>query len=250
MSHAAPLVVFLLVFARISAAIVAAPVLSDGGVPAQIKIGLSAFVALLLTPDQVGRTHPISSDPVAFVMLMGEQIALGLGFALAFVAIFRAAEMAGELIGQQMGLTLGGWLRPDTSEDMHTLAQLYHILAAVIFLGLGGLQWVVLGLGQSLVAMPVTSVTLSPALAQSLLPLGSAALQFAVGLALPLLVTLLVADLITGLLGRAMPALNMLVLGLPFKMALGLAALLVAAPFTVAEIAQIMRQLPLVTPWH
>ncbi len=249
-AHAAPLVVFLLVFARVSAAVVAAPVFSEQSIPAQVKVGLSAIVALLLTPDQITHTTPISSDPTSFVLLIGEQILLGLAFALSFVVIFRTAEAAGELIGQQIGVTLGSWAGTGSDGEMHTIAQIYHIVAALIFLGLDGMHWVFLGLGASLTSMPVTRVALTPQLAQSLMPLGTAMLQFAVGLALPLIVTLLLADLITGLLGRAMPALNMFVLGLPFKMALGIAALTVAAPFTVAAIAQVLSQIPLMTAWH
>jgi flagellar biosynthetic protein FliR len=245
------LVIFLLVFARVSGAIIASPIFSEQAVPSQIKVGLSAIVAGILTPGQMAVGNaPVPSDAPSFAILLGEQLLLGLAFALVFTAVFRAGEGAGELIGQQLGVTLAGWQQPGADGEMHSIGQIYHIVASLIFLGLDGQHWVLLGLGASLQSMPVTRVVLSPELINTLIPLGGAALQFSIGLALPLLVTLLLADLITGLLGRAMPALNMFVIGLPLKIVLGIVGLIIAAPFTVTLLSQYLQYLPKLPLWH
>ncbi len=242
------LLVFLLVWARVGGAIMAAPIFSERAIPMLVKAGLSAVIAGILTPAQMAVAGPISSDPASFVVLLGEQILLGLAFALVFVVVYRAAESAGELIGQQMGVTLGTWMG-DGDSQVHSIGQLYHIIASLIFLALDGQHWVILGLGASLNAMPVTHVTLSRNLAGTLMSLGTAAVMFAVGLALPLLVTLLLADIITGLIGRSIPALNLFVIGLPLKVALAVAGLIIAAPFTVALLSQYLQRLPSIRLW-
>jgi flagellar biosynthesis protein FliR len=249
MAHPSLLVVFLLVWARIGGAIMAAPIYSERAIPMLVKAGLSAAIAGILTPEQMAVAGPISSDPASFVVLLGEQILLGLAFALVFVVIYRSAESAGELIGQQMGVTLGTWMGGDGDSQTHSIGQLYHIVASLIFLALDGQHWVILGLGASLNAMPVTHVTLSQNLAGTLMSLGTAAVMFAVGLALPLLVTLLLADIITGLIGRSIPALNLFVIGLPLKVALAVAGLIIAAPFTVALLSQYLQRLPTIRLW-
>lgn len=248
-THAAPLVVFLLVFARISSALVAAPIFGEQMVPAQVKIGLSGIIAAILTPAQWQLSGPVPPDVPDFVVLVGQQVLLGLAFALIFVVVFRAAEGAGELIGQQMGVTLGTWHKPGADDQMHSIGQLYNIVAALTFLELDGQHWVLLSLGGSLNAMPVTRVALTPGLVNLLLPLGASAIEFSLGLALPLLATLLLADLITGLLGRAIPSLNLFVIGLPLKVAMGIGALVVAAPFTIAYLGVILRQLTHMGLW-
>lgn len=247
--HAAPLVVFLLVFARISSALIAAPIFGEQALAAQVKIGLSAMLAAMLTPAQWQLSTSIAPDAPSFVVLVGQQVLLGLAFALIFTVIFRAAEGAGELIGQQMGVTLGAWMKPGGDSQMHSIGQLYNIVAGLTFLGLDGQHWVLLSLGASLNAMPVTSVALTPGLLNLLVPLGASAVEFAFGLALPLLATLLLADAITGLLGRAIPSLNMFVLGLPLKVAMAIGALVVAAPFTVTYLTAILRQLSQMGLW-
>ena len=249
MAHPSLLVVFLLVWARIGGAIMAAPIFSERAIPMLVKAGLSAAIAGILTPAQMTVAGPISSDPASFVVLLGEQILLGLAFALVFVVVYRAAEAAGELIGQQMGVTLGMWMGGDGDNQMHSIGQLYHIVASLIFLALDGQHWVILGLGASLNAMPVTHVTLAHNLVNTLMSLGTAAVMFAVGLALPLLVTLLLADIITGLIGRSIPALNLFVIGLPLKVALAVAGLIIAAPFTVALLSQYLLRLPTIRLW-
>lgn len=238
------LVVFFLIFTRVSSALVAAPIFTEKALPVMMKVGLSGVIALLLAPAQMKLVTPIHPDVVSFVILVGMQVLLGLAFALIFTVVFRAAAAAGELIGEQMGVTLAGWVRPNADGEMHTIAELYNIIAALIFLGLDGMHWVLLALGSSLNTMPVTKVDLTPGLLALLLPLGGVAVMFAIGLALPLIVTLLLADVITGLLGRAMPSLNMFVLGLPLKVALGVGGLLIAAPFTISLLMQFFRQLP------
>ena len=248
-AHAAALVVFMLIFARVGGAVVAAPILSEKAIPPQVKIGLSAIFAGILTPGQIPLTTPVSADPASFAILIAEQILLGLAFALVFTAIFIAGESAGELIGQQVGITLSTWTETGGNSQMHSFGQIYHIIAGLIFLGLDGQHWVLLGLGASLNSMPVTHVSLSPNLVGVLMSMGTASLEFAVGLALPLLVTLLLADLITGLLGRAMPALNMFVIGLPLKVALALSGVFIAAPFTIVLLTQYMQHIPTIQLW-
>ncbi len=249
-ASAPPLVVFLLVFARISSTLATAPIFGERALPVPVKIGLSALVAAIFTPAQAQAAGPIAPDAPTFVVLLGQQVLLGLAFSLIFIVIFRAGEAAGEIIGQQMGITLAGWAKPGGDSEMHAVAQLYNVVAGLIFLALDGQHWVLLSLGASLNAMPVTKVALTPGLLALLMPLGASAVEFALGLALPLLATSLLADLVTGLLNRAMPSLNIFVLGLPLKVALVLAGLLIAAPFTVAFMMQIIRQLPMMGLWH
>jgi flagellar biosynthetic protein FliR len=238
----APLVVFLLVFARISSALATAPIFGESTLAVPVKIGLSALVAVILTPGQIPLVGATSPDAITFVVLVGQQVLLGLAFSLIFIVIFRAGEAAGELIGQQMGITLAAAVPPGGDGELHAVGQLYRVVAGLIFLAMDGQHWVLLTLGASLNALPVTRVALTPGLVNLLLPLGGTAIGYAVALALPLLATMLLADLITGLLNRAIPALNIFALGLPIKVALAIAVLVLAAPFTVAFLIQIMRQ--------
>jgi flagellar biosynthetic protein FliR len=247
--HAAPLVVFLLVFARISSTLVTAPIFSEKALATPVKIGLSALIAVILTPAQWQLSTVVSSDVATLVVLIGEQILLGLAFALIFTVVFRAGEAAGELIGAQMGVTLAASLQTVDNTETHSIGQLYRIVAGLIFLGLDGQHWVILSLGASLNAMPVTHVALTPGLLNLLLPLGASAIEFSLGLALPLLATFLLADAITGLLGRAIPSLNLFVLGLPLKVAMGMGALVLSAPFTVAFLTAILRQVTHMGLW-
>jgi flagellar biosynthetic protein FliR len=246
----APLVVFLLVFARISSALVTAPIFGESALAVPVKIGLSALVAIILTPGQIPLAGAVAPDAITFVVLVGQQVLLGLAFALIFTVIFRAGEAAGELIGQQMGVTLAATVSATGDGELHAVGQLYRVVAGLIFLALDGQHWVLLTLGASLNALPVTHVALTAGLVALLLPLGGAAISYAVALALPLLATMLLADLITGLLNRAIPALNIFALGVPLKVALAIVVLVVAAPFTVAFLLHIMRQATMLGLWQ
>ncbi len=250
-SHQAPsaILVFLLVFARVTGALTATPIYAERALPGQVKVGLSAMIAFLLTPAQIATAGSLPGDPIAIALLFAQQVLLGLAFALVFVVVYHAAEMGGSLIGQQLGVTLGTFGRAG-GDQMSTISAIYNTMAGLLFLGLDAHHWVILGLGASFDALPVTQLpTLTPGLAAVLFPLGGAALQFALGMALPILVVLLLADLATGLLGRAIPALNMFVLGLPVKVLLGTIGILIALPYTIQVFIHLVQTLPDLRIW-
>lgn len=249
-THAAPLIVFILVFVRVSAMLVAAPIFSDHSIPTAIKIGLSATVALIFTPAQVQVAQPISSDPLYFAYILIQQILVGLAFALIFIAMVNIGEMAGELIGIQMGISIPSGYDKSNGESLKSVAEIYRILAMITFLSLDGQHWVLLAIGRSFITIPVTNVVLGPALLNTLMPLGLSAIEFSLGIALPLLTALLVADIVTGLIGRAIPALNMFALGLPLKSALAVIVIFFVLPFTIMQLSQNFMEIPYLSLWR
>ena len=60
-------------------------------------------------------------------------------------------------------------------------------------------------------------------------------------LALPLVLVLLLVQVVTGLLARSAPALNLFALGLPAGVLAGLAALIVAMPVMVSQMEGVIE---------
>ena len=73
-------------------------------------------------------------------------------------------------------------------------------------------------------------VTLVAGLMRGFAGFGSAMLMTAVAIALPVTLVLLLVQVITGVLSRSAPALNLFALGLPAGVLAGIAALIVSAP--------------------
>ena len=89
--------------ARVLALVASAPVTGNPSLPATVKIGLSIALTILIAPLIPGPpdVSPASSDGL---LILAQQVMIGLAIGLAMQVVFHAAEMAGELIGLQMGL--------------------------------------------------------------------------------------------------------------------------------------------------
>jgi len=102
-------------FIRAMALFQAMPVMGTRAVPMRVRIGLSVFIAIAsqgslppLAPEIA--TMPLSAPPM--LLLIAQQIVIGLSLGFAVRIVFAAVEFAGEIIGLQMGLNFAGFFDP------------------------------------------------------------------------------------------------------------------------------------------
>src|SRR5687767_13773710 len=107
------------------------------------------------------------------------------------------------------------------------------MLTLVVFLAIGGHHAMLLGVRDSFHAMPLLSLGVDASLFHSLVGFFQTATDLALRLAAPTLVTMLVVDLALGLVGKIMPQLNVMAVGLSLRSALGLPVLILGLSFTV-----------------
>lgn len=69
---------FLLVFARVATFVFAAPFFSQKGVPNQVKIGLSVFVAYIMYAFVQPHTYPEYSTVFGYSVIIAKEVAVGL----------------------------------------------------------------------------------------------------------------------------------------------------------------------------
>lgn len=224
-----------LVLMRTSGLVVSAPILGHRRVPAPLKAGLIAVLALALAPQA-------SAAPGAMPILVAAPFELLIGLALGFIISlgFEAVELGGRLLSLQMGLSLGAVFSPTTSEGATVLDPFFSIFAGLLFLALNLHLAVVRALAASFTTLPIgggwpTNLFLLVARMTTL------ALELGIRIAMPLALVLLLTELAVALLARAIPQINVFILGLPLKMAVGLAVLVVALPTMAVGITSVYR---------
>jgi type III secretion protein SpaR/YscT/HrcT len=204
---------------------------ASGGphVPAQVRAGLGLGLAVLCLPRLAGQVP--QAGPLLWILLLGREILVGVTLGFVASLVFRAAETAGRLTDVLRGATLAEVLNPLAEERTSPLGDVTLLLAAVIFLELGGLGHVASALARSYDAVPL-GATLPPAGLGQAAGLAIAAsarmLEAALGLAAPALVALLLADVALGAIGRAAPQIPLYFVGMPLKALLGVGAVLVS----------------------
>lgn len=221
---------YVLIVVRLSTALVVMPMFGARGVPPHTKIGLALFMALILVPMQ----GPLDLPPgigVLMVAVIREAI-VGLAIGFAIMLTFQGLELAGSLAGLQMGMGLGQVLDPLTGASSTALRRFYAVLATLVFFMINAHHEVISGLFTTFELVPLDTFTANDLSMPALIQLSAGLFVIAVRIAMPVVAAVFMADLAMALIARTMPQLNVLIVGLPIKVIIGLFVLAAALPAT------------------
>ena len=224
-----------LVMMRCTGLVFAAPLFGHAAVPTLVKFGIAASltVALAIPAGQhMGSLPIILAAPIELI------IGLSLGFILSLG--FQAVELAGRVISIQLGLSLGAVFSPTQEEASTAIDPFFSVLAGLVFLAMSLQLGMVQVLANSFTLYPIGAgwpVNLPMTGAQTV----ALALELGVRVAMPIALVLLMVELAVGLLARAIPQINVFILGLPLKMLVGFAVLAAAMPALISGVETIYR---------
>jgi flagellar biosynthetic protein FliR len=228
---------FLLVLARISAAVIAMPLFGARGVPSQTKIGLALLLALIVVPLQGPHLRPIPTNLIVFSSLIGSEVLIGIALGVAVSLIFHAMQMGASLVGVQMGFGIGAVIDPMTGGQVGTLDQFYQLLVTLVFFAVNGHLIVIQGLLHSFQVVPPGAADISLIAGDKVTPFFASLFVVAIRISLPVVGALLLTDIAMALVGRTVPQMNVLIVGFPVKIAVGLLVLAAAMPLLTGFMA-------------
>jgi len=225
-------------FLRALALFSALPVLGTRTVPMRVRIALAFFIALALQ-GTLAPPEPVPLDSAPGLMLVVQQVLVGLTLGFAVRVVFAAVEFAGEVIGLQMGLNFAGFFDPVTASQGTATGRFFGTMIAWLFVVANGHLLVISALAMSFDAFPASSEPF--AFLQRTAPHRWGAEVFSIGLwiALPLVAMLLFVNLVLGVISRVAAQMNVFAIGFPITLGVGLLGILLTLPalqqpFTVA----------------
>lgn len=219
---------FVLAVLRASAWVAVAPPFNAGFIPARVKIGLAGALGLALAPA-VARTQ-VPTDTAGFVTAAALQVAVGLTLGFLAQLILAAAQAAGSMIDLFGSFSMAAIYDPMTHTQTSVFGRAYQLFAVVLLFVTNGHLLLVRGFMTSFTAVPVTGIDVANLARLVTHDMGLFFLA-AVEIAAPLIAALFVADVALGLLARATPQLNPMMLAFPLKILLTLVLVVLALPF-------------------
>jgi flagellar biosynthetic protein FliR len=229
-----------LIFVRTLTALATGPVFGHRAVVAPIKIGLAmALTYATLMANPPAATLP---DGLTFLIAVGTEVLIGALIGFVSMLAFQVWEMAGSIVGMEMGLSFPALINPVLPSQGGLIEQFYVLLATLIFFAIRGHHALLMALGRTLEIVPPGSFVMDTLAAEQLIRLSAAIFVSALQIALPVLATLLLTDLALALINRALPRAPVFVLGMPFKVAVGLIALLVTWPLIMPVMQRVFLQ--------
>jgi flagellar biosynthetic protein FliR len=199
-----------------------APVFGGVHIPARVRIALAVLLGLALAPVV---PSPDRGGPSGLALTVATEAAIGIAMAIGLQVLIAAAELAGHVAGFQIGLTYAAIVDPQNGVRNNVLAVLYGNLAIVTFFGINGHHQLIRALAASYDALPIGSGGLGGSFAGIVAHLLGLVFVTGARLAAPVVTALLIVEILMGLIARAAPSLNLMVVGTPLRLLVGLLAL-------------------------
>ncbi len=232
------LIRFGLLLVRPSMVVMAAPPFGAAYAPAPVRLGLTLLLTLMLA---VTVPTPTNVELVGLAVVVARELAIGLAIALAIRALLAGAEFAGSLSGYQLGFSYGSIIDPASGVRNGTLPMLYGNLALVAFFMTNGHHALIRALASSYQQLPIGTGGVDGSLVGAVTGMLGLVFVLGVRLAMPLILVLLVVELAMGLIARAAPAINLMVISQPVRIVIGLlvvASVLSLAPGLIARFSE------------
>lgn len=229
-----------LIFVRILAVIMTAPLFSNRVVPTIVKIGLAAILSLTLLPlpvaTNVENLGAIANSLVLFILAVAQEVLLGVLIGFVSNLIFMAVGIAANMMGLQVGFRAGELFDPFTNASSSALDQFYTLVAIALYLAVNGHHLLITAMVRTFELVPPGTFTIDQISVERLMSMFTQALTTGVVLSLPVAGTLILADVGLGLIARAVPQIQVFFVGLPLKVGLGFITLALTMSITLPVI--------------
>jgi len=228
---------FLFVMTRIGAALFAAPLFGSAAVSLQVRVIVTGAIAVF-----VCAWTPVSAPPamltLAGLVILAGEVVIGLALGFVMQLAFAAPVIGAEMIGAGMGMAIAASADPINGAHSAMFGQYFSVVLTLLFFGIGAdLDWISL-LVESYRTFPPGAPWMTPGRLHMIDVFGADMFLAGLSIALPVVVLLLVVHIVTGVIGRSAPALNLFALGLPAGVLAGIAALIASAPLIGERLAE------------
>ncbi|RKP50594.1 type III secretion system export apparatus subunit SctT [Trinickia fusca] len=227
----------IIVLPRLMPIMMIVPAFSSSVVTGLVRNGFMAIMTLFIAPS-LDLTSLAGIEPFMWIVLVAKEALIGILLAYAFGAVMWAIAMAGSLIDFQTGSGNAQFFDPIGQHEGGPSAGFLNLLAITLFVTTGGLNLLLSALFESYKLWPVAS--LAPHFSAALLPFvartAMGIMSWTVKLAAPVVMVLVLVELGMGLIGRAMPQLNVFMMSQPVKSAVAVLMMALFLPFVYTSL--------------
>jgi flagellar biosynthesis protein FliR len=252
--------VFLLIAVRAFAMIQTAPILSSEAVPQIAKISLAGLAAFAVLPT--AEIFQAANSPNGIVtlpggtlsdlryetfslrfllLLIGEGI-IGIIIGFYMTVIFAAFSTAGQFFSLQMGFGASETFDPVAQVENPLMGQYFNLVSMLIFVTIGGFHQLFLGgFWRSVQSINIISLIDGREHLVGMFASGLSRLFMdAFIISLPILGTLFLTSLTTGLISKAAPQVNILSEGFPISITVAFLLILSSLPFMIEAFTRVI----------
>lgn len=234
---------FLLIAVRALAMIETAPLLSSDSIPQVAKIALAGFTAYAAFPSALVSGWEIPPYGFEFLLLVVGEGIIGVITGFFLTMIFSTFTTAGQFFSLQMGFGASETFDPLSQVENPLLGQFLNLVAMLVFLSVDGFQTLFLGgFLRSVQSINIIRIVEGRESVVMLFRTGLSRLFFdALIISMPILGTLFLISLSTGLISKAAPQINILSEGFPISIMVAFIMIFATMPFMVESFSRLIN---------
>lgn len=226
--------------ARILALVASSPILGNKQIPVRVKIGLSVLLAIIIAPTLDPLPNIAVGSPQG-LLIISQQIIIGIAMGFSMRLIFTAIEMSGELAGLQMGLGFASFYDPLNAAYTPIVARWLGMIAALGFLVLNGHLYMLSALAESFHTLPI-GIMFPHQGYWAVATWGASIFIYGLQMVMPILTVLLITNLALGILTKAAPQLNLFAVGFPITLGIGFFVLALSVPYFMPMLDRLTQE--------
>ncbi|MHB9145592.1 MAG: flagellar biosynthetic protein FliR [Symbiobacteriia bacterium] len=230
---------FLLVAARTAAVFFVAPPFAARQIPGQWRVAFGLLFALVLLPV-VPLPPALPATLLPWLAWAVRETFVGLAIGWTASLVFAGVQLGGQLLDTELGFGIVNVLDPQTGQQLPLVGNFQYLLALLVLLVTNGHHLMLLALAKSFTAVPVGAAVLRPSLADTVTALTGGVFLTAFKLAAPVLGAGFVTSVALGVMSRAMPQMNVFMVGMPLKLVAGLVVLTAGMPLYLVTLNRVL----------
>ena len=238
---------FALVLTRMSGMFVVSPIFGRRNLPSYYKVGFAFFLALMLVGSGGIVMPKTSGTPFEFAILVAIELAVGVSIGFIPYLMFSVIYLAGQIIDMKIGFSMVNVLDPLSNMQIPVTSNFYFIICILAFITVNAHHSVIAAIYRSYEFVPLGVYSLSDGVMAGLVRLFADIFAVGFRLAAPMVFAIMVADVALGIISKAMPQMNVFIVGMPLKILAGLIVMIVTMPAMFMALAALFKSIDVET---
>ena len=219
------MMLFSLIFMRMSGFVLMNPVFGRRNIPANVKGGMIMVFTLLIYSYSAAQVpEPVNS--IEFAVLLFKEFAFGYVIGFIMELFFMIITFAGSVIDFQMGLSMATIYDPQSNTQVAVTGGVYNAYLVMLFFAVDGHLALLKLLLTSADVVPYGQVAIGANAAWAVTEIFSLCIVMAVKFAFPIIAIEFITEIAVGILMKMIPQINVFVVNIQAKIIIGILMLI------------------------
>jgi len=236
------MIILILVFVRMTAVLILTPLFNNNNVPSMAKIGFIFFLSYIIMPVVAIRSDLVVLNFLDLGKYMVIEFINGMAFGFVVSLSLSFVYISGLLVDRNIGFAMVSVFNPQDESQIPITANMFFLFLSLLFFITNAHHRLIEAIIETYKVVPIGSILINNRFIYFYTEIMKDAFIVGIQIAAPFILTILIANVILGLLSKAMPGMNVFLVGLPLKVFVGLVTfLIVMAYYLDAFILQLYK---------